>query len=293
MIIGHQKQIKFLEKMFEEKRLPQALLFSGQEKLGKKKIALEVASWLLGKNLRAHPDFILIESPQQKLGMSQIQINQIREFSWRLSLKPMEASSIVGIIDNAHLMTIEAQNCFLKTLEEPRAKSILILITPHPDFLLPTILSRCQEIKFYPVKNAEISNFLKEKGISGENLQKIVEISLGRPGVAIDFLKDPKKMEKRERWVKELIRLPKISLFERFQLAKELSETDNLKEILESWLVYLRSLLIKKIFGKEVKNSYSLFKLKEIIEKIQERIFFISTTNINPRLALEELMLEF
>ncbi len=293
-IIGHQSQIRFLEKMVKQKRIPHALLFSGQEKLGKKTIALEVAFWFLGENLERHPDFILIEPPQEKKGPGQIQIDQIRELAWRLSLKPIKAPLMLAIIDGAHLMTKEAQNCFLKTLEEPKTNSLLILITEHPGFLLPTILSRCEQVKFYPVQKEEISNFLKKKGVSGEDLKTLTEISLGRPGVAISFLKNPKKMKEREIWIKELIRLHKISIPERFQLAKILSKTENLKEILENWLVYFRFYLIKKSLVGEVQDSYySLSRLKKIIEQIQETIFFISTTNVNPRLALELLMLKF
>jgi DNA polymerase-3 subunit delta' len=293
MIIGHQRQIKFLRKIVESGKIPHALLFSGQGKLGKKTVAFKVASWLLGGNLETHPDFILIESPGQKSDLAQIQIDQIRELSWRLSLKPMKADLIVGIIDDAHLMTKEAQNCFLKTLEEPKTNSLLILISQYPSFLLPTVLSRCQEIKFYPVRKEEITNFLRRKGIFGESFEELIEISSGRPGAIIDLIKNPKKLEERKFWLKELIRLSQSSLSGRFQLAKTLSQTKDLKEILENWLVYFHNLLIRKSLAQDVSFDFSFSRLKKIIEKIQETFFFISTTNINPRLALEILMLEF
>ena len=170
MVIGHQKQWQYLKRMVDSGKIPQALLFSGQEKLGKKKVALEFISLLFKESPIGHPDFLLIE-PKER----QIKIDQIRDLSWRLSLKPIKSFLKAAIIDQAHLMTIEAQNCFLKTLEEPRGETILILITEYPNFLLPTILSRCEILKFYPVKNEELRKFLIEKGIEKEKIEKILK----------------------------------------------------------------------------------------------------------------------
>jgi len=289
MIIGHQKQLSYLKRMVESGRLPHALLFSGQEKLGKKTIALDLISQLFKETPNrllggSHPDFIFL-SPIQEV--RQIHINQIRELSWRLSLKPIRTNLIAAIIDQAHLMTSEAQNCFLKTLEEPKGNSLLILITEYPHFLLPTILSRCEIIKFYPVKKKLISDFLEKKEVLKEKIEKICQISLGRPGLAIDFLENPKKLEERENRERELIRISNSNLVNRFEYIKELAQQENLKETLEIWLNYFRSVFIKNY------SSTSLEHLKNILQQIQKTIFLISTTNINQRLALEILMLEF
>jgi len=298
MIIGHQKQRNFLEQMVVSGRLPHALLFSGQEKLGKRTVALnlisrlfkETADRLLGGR---HPDFILVEPIQQEFGQGarQIHINQIRELSWKLSLKPIRAQQIAAIIDQAHLMTPEAQNCFLKTLEEPKGNGLLILITEYPHFLLPTILSRCEIIKFYPVKKKEISDFLEKRGTPKEKIGKICQISLGKPGLAIDFLENPKKLEEREIKEKELIRILNSNLVRRFEYIKELIQQENLKEILEIWLNYFRSVLLLKL-KENYKFDLSIPQLENILQQIQKTIFLISTTNINQRLALEILMLE-
>jgi len=278
-IIGHQKQIKFLRKMAESGKIPHALLFSGEAQLGKKTIALHFISQLFKENPLFHPDFILI-TPIKK----QIQIDQIRELSWRLSLKPMKAPLKAAIIDKAHSMTKEAQNCFLKTLEEPKGNTLLILITEHPNFLLPTIISRCEMIKFYPVGKEEIRKFLKEKETPKEETEKIVEFSLGRPGLVVNFLENPEKLEEREIKIKELTKICNSPLFSRFQYAKELSANENLKETLDVWLIYFRNALI---------SQKNVAKIKNILQALQRVIFLMSTTNINQRLALEILMLEF
>ncbi len=288
-IVGHQKQIKFLKQMVEKGKIPHALLFSGPSKIGKKALAWQMASWILGEKPETHPDFLFLE-PKKK---GQIQINQIRELSWRLNLKPIKANLIFGIIDEAHLMTKEAQNCFLKTLEEPKSNTILILITPYPSLLLPTVLSRCQEIKFYPLAKSEMRKFLEGKGISEKEIEELVEFSGGRPGVAVEFLENPRKFILRKLLIKKLNRFPTLTLFERFQLVEELSQEENLKEILETWLTYLRSFLIKNFLREKVSFNLSFLRLKRAIEKIQETIYLISLTNINPSFALELLMLEF
>ena len=195
MLIGHQKQLNYLKKITESGKIPQALLFSGEAQLGKKTIALEFISRLFEEpdisKILGHPDFILIE-PQQK----QIQIDQIRELAFRLSLKPIKAQLKAVIIAECHSMTRDAQNCFLKTLEEPKGNTLLILVTDKPNFLFPTIISRCQIIKFYPVKKDEIKRYLKnQEGLSEGEIEEILEISRGRPGLSIELASSKDKFE--------------------------------------------------------------------------------------------------
>ena len=292
MIIGHQKQWQFLRKSLELGKRAHAYLFSGETQLGKKKFALEFAKLINGENFDfGHPDLILIEPYEGR----EIQIIQIRELIQKLSLKPYSAFLKVAMIDQAHLMNSEAQNCFLKTLEEPKGNTILILITEAPETLFPTIRSRCEIIKFYPVKISEIENYLESQGISKEKSKAIAKLSLGRPGLAIDFLTNPQKLENQKKVIEELIKISsgKTSLSLRFQYAKDLVMNPELSEILNIWLSYFRTLLLEQFLPPEVKKpEYPFSKLKNIIKQIQNTIFLISTKNINPRLALEILMLE-
>jgi len=289
MIIGHQKQWEFLKKSAELGKISHAYLFSGLEKLGKKTLALEWISSLFGQDIlkRQHQDFVFI-APVGK----EIQISQIRGLILKLSLRPFLTPFKAAVIDQAHLMNQEAQNCFLKTLEEPKGKTILILITEYPETLFPTILSRCEMIKFYPVDKKEIENYLKEKEIPQNLIEEIVNVSMGKPGVAIDFLLNPKKLENQKRIIEDLNKISKSDLVYRFQYVKNLAQENNLKEVLEIWLNYFRNILLSKIKREENFKDYSFPKLKNILQKIQTTNFLISTTNVNPRLALETLMLE-
>ncbi len=281
MIIGHKKQQEFLRKMVESENIPHALLFTGNEKLGKKKIAFKLISSIFKENIFQHPDFNLV-IPEEK----QIQINQIRDINWKLSLKPVKAPLLSVVIDQAHSMTRQAQNCFLKTLEEPKTRALLILITEYPNYLLPTIISRCQRVKFYPVEKKEINNYLKTQNFKQEQIKEISHICLGRPGVMIDFSQNLKKLEERQEKVKELVKIVKSPMSLRFKYAKELSENDDLKETLLVWLSYFRRNLISN------PDNSLISKTKHILNNIQRTIFLLSTTNVNKRLALEVLVLE-
>ena len=245
---GHQKQWQFLKKSAELGRLPHALLFYGQKGLGKKALAIEFSKFLI-KEI-SPPDFILIE-PQGK----EIQIAQIRSLMQKLSFKPYLADFKIAVLDKAHLMTQESQNCFLKFLEEPTDKTYLILITEYPAMLLPTILSRVQKIRFFPAE-----------GWKNEDNKDLIS---------------------------DLIKMSESDLASRFQYAKNISAQD-LKEILDTWLRYFRKIFINRLTGQRIEdfNQYSLFKLKDIIRHIQSTKFLISTTNTNPRLALEILLIE-
>ncbi len=328
MFVGHQKQWEILKRADETGKLPHAFIFSGQENLGKKKVAFEFISFLFGQDIEkgVHPDFILITATGKE-----IQISQIRELARRLSLKNFSAPLKAVIIDKADLMNPQAQNCLLKTLEEPRGKTILILVTCRPRTLLPTIISRCQTIKFFPVRESEIKNYLISKGVPKEKIEEIIRICEGRPGQALDLLSEPEKLVKYRKTTSDLIKIFNSSLSFRFQYVKNISEkskladpvrsgvsngadgANGLKEILEIWLGYLRKVLISKINGMPACNppislklwrvadagkedaafqNFSLAKLKNFIEALQETISLISTKNINQRLALENLMLE-
>jgi len=106
-----------------------------------------------------HPDVKWIKRDEKA---SEIKIEQIRELQNRIILKPYEGKYKVAVVVNAELMTIEASNSFLKTLEEPPANSIFILIVERPKDLLPTIASRCQVVRLRPLATDEFTSLLSD-----------------------------------------------------------------------------------------------------------------------------------
>ncbi len=281
MIIGHKKQWEILTKG----KTYHAFLFSGQESLGKKKVAIEFAKFLkcqsaekpchkcsycLSIEKRTSSDFILIE-PE-----SEIKINQIREIKRKMVLST--DSYKVTIIDRAHLMSKDSQNCFLKILEEPEKNTVFILITEYPDLLLPTVLSRIQQIKFFPVTEKELEKYISEK--------EIIYFSLNKPGMAIKLNTFPEKIKEYNEMINCLEKLKKSSMAERFQEAKKLSE-ENLSEMFSIWLFYLR-----KKFLKECQNNEDYSSSKKNIKNLQNISSLVERTNINNKLALELLLIQ-
>ena len=302
MIVGHKIQREFLKKSFENSRISHAYLFSGVDGLGKKTVALEFVKLIndqkedLSKN---HPDLIIVE-PQPS-----IQISQIRDMQKALSLRPFSAPFKIAIIDEAEKMTAQAQNCLLKTLEEPKGQAVLFLISSSPEMLFETVRSRVQSLEFYPLSLAEMRDFLKSK-TSLSNLEKLVFISEGRPGKAIDFLKNPKKLEVWWQMFKDVQKLVDSDISSRFKYLNDFFQENNSKEFLDIFLRYLRLILLSKcsalprISQQKVSEfkisdgfnkSYSLQRIKDIIKLGEKMRFLVSNTNINRKLALETLFL--
>lgn len=309
MIVGHQRQFQFLRYMAQTGQLPHALLFSGEERLGKKTVALELAKMLhcestdmdsvpcqrcpscraITKGIYA--DLLLVE-PQNK----QIKIAQVRDVSNFLSLSAAAGRHKVAIINNAHLMTVSAQQAFLKTLEEPRGNVVILLVTSKPYTLLPTIISRVQQIKFFPVSTQELIDFLREKGVPYEDYQDIIKLSARRPGAVLEFLSDKKSIRQQMKTLKDIQALCGSALHERFEWAQNMAKNpQGISEILELWLRFFRGLLIMKLrSGSKIRAfpDYSLNHLQRIIGFLQEVDFAISNSNVSPRSALDVLMLE-
>ena len=298
MLIGFQKQWQILKKMADMEKLPHALLFSGPDKVGKKTLALELAKFIfcqeknrsgdlacgkcracLDVEKKIHPDLAMI-LPEE----GSIKIAQIRDLEWRLSLKPYSAKIKVGIIDDAHLMLPEAQNSLLKTLEEPKGKTLLILISSNPQMLLKTISSRVQTMKFFLASDTEIKEMLINLGADKTKAEKITKLSLGRPGQAIDFLKDPEKFSVREKILADIEKIIKAKIPEKFSYVKKITDIpESTNEILALWERQLRDMLVV--------NPKAPASFVQSIKNLEETVYLIKTTNVNQRLALENLML--
>jgi DNA polymerase III delta' subunit len=170
-ITGHKKQLEFLQTAVQNGRLPHGLLFAGPKGIGKHTIARALAKMLVCETnsacgdcgqcktftAGANPDFLEIT------GEDGIKIEQIRDLTYKLSLKSYSAKFKVAIIDNAERMTEEAANSLLKSLEEPTDHTVIVLISANPNRLPKTIVSRTQKITFGPLRaNQSVARNLSE-----------------------------------------------------------------------------------------------------------------------------------
>lgn len=213
-LIGNEEVKDTLRRLLTNARLPGSLLFTGEEGVGKKLFALELAKALNCRNRKGleacdecstckrisrstFPAFgkedddknRLIWSEHADVAMARphkqiIRVGPMRELEREANFRPFEGAARVFIIEDADYMNDQAANALLKTLEEPNSTTHLILTTSNPTALLPTIRSRCQTIRFAPIPAAQVENFLVEtEGVSAADaglLAKTCRGSLGR-----------------------------------------------------------------------------------------------------------------
>lgn len=301
-VVGHEKNLKFLEDQLTCNTLSHAYLFLGPPSLGKYTIALHFTKVLLcqekvacGKCLSCqefekgvHPDLHLISSDSPYLS-----IDKVREIRRKIFLSPSLSDKKVVIFEEASLLTPSAQNALLKTLEEPPLYAILILVAAF-EKLFPTILSRCTILNFRSPPLSKIEEILIKKGIDKNEAKAISFLSAGQIGWV---LKDPLFSEKWKKNLDDLIQIQNSDLKEKMDYIKEFD-----LENLNYWLsifeqVLLRktgvenSLFIKKEEIQKLARHFTLKKICQIIKKIQEaqKLIFL---NINQRLLLENLIME-
>lgn len=194
--------------------VPQGLLFVGPEGIGKLSVAQALAEHVVD-----HPTSIRTISPDEK---GTIAIETIREL-YKTTRAKQEGQQVV-IIERADRMSLEAENAFLKLLEEPRPGLTFMLTALQLEALLPTILSRIQQISLQPLPDDVIRRFVvsKKPGIAQSDLSQLVFLAQGRPGIALALLSDGALPKHRERMqlVKQLIA---AKPYERFTLATKLA----------------------------------------------------------------------
>jgi len=298
MIVGNEKKVDILRQIIKSNNIPHAMIFSGPEMIGKKKIAIEFiknifCEELCGecyfcKSIEYNPDINII-SPVD----GNIEIEEIRKAKERLSLKPYHNKIKALIIDDSHLMKSDAQNAFLKMLEEPKGDTLIIFITPFRKMLLKTIRSRAQEIKFSLVSNEEIEKYLISLGASSKKAKEISLISSGQIGKAINFFEDKSKMDFFNKSIEDIIFLSRSSISQRFQYAEKLKD-DKIKiiEILDIWERFLRREILLKVFNYKSSVNYSLKKTKELIDELEKIKYIIESSNVNKRMAFESLLIK-
>lgn len=184
------------------KRLSHALLLQGAEGLGQRSFAAWIARAVLCErksedalescgecasckliDAGTHPDVHWIVPEEDK---QQISVDAVRDMCERLSKTSYRQGYKIAIVDPAHQMTPSAANSLLKTLEEPAAQSLIILMTSRPSALLPTVRSRCQKIAVKPPSTTEAQAWLQAKTSSGIDPQ-IVEFAGGAPLRALQY----------------------------------------------------------------------------------------------------------
>jgi len=319
-IIDQEKPIRLLTTFLRKGTIPHALLFTGLEGVGKRTVALTfaMACNCVGEknyskhqpnsvdpccrcrscrkiNSGNHPDIIFI-----KPSGPYIRIDQIRKLCQTLAMKPYEARQRVVIISEAQAMNPEASNALLKALEEPPERTILILTAQTSD-LLPTIVSRCQNIRFNPISRKGIENMLiKEQGLQPGNAKILATIANGSLSKAVSMHKG-NWIKKRNWLINELAALSTRPIESMLAFAEKLSENkETTREYLEIITSWFRDLAIfsdspEKIINKDMLDQIQYVSQNTMTASVLSKIDAIQSAkkkikaNANLRLTLEIL----
>ena len=320
-VIGHAKPISLLQRAIKNEKVINSYLFWGNEGIGKKHVALQFAKVLncLETEVDAgdacdhctsckkidhglHPDVLLIEPEGQN-----IKVHQIRQLQRDLAYRPYEGKRRVCILTAADRMAPHIPNTLLKTLEEPPLHTVIILLANNSRFILPTILSRCQPIRFNPLPIPLVSKWLMEGyGFDEAEAHLLASLSEGSPGKALEIQEEIRQIP-REELLKDWVGLKSLS-FERIGswVGSLPSQRENLILILEVAKTLLRDLVMVKALKKEPKlihsdllqgieavaTDWSLSSLLKRMETLHQTIIEIKA-NANTSLALEAMMLSW
>lgn len=324
-VIGHQKIINYLQSVVARKSPNHAYLFYGAPGLGKNLVADLFVKSLFCTSTAAKPCGACAHCRQLAAGVHPDVINLVRaEDQKNISVESVRAarsqiqnSSLLNaykvlFIREAEALSLGASNALLKILEEPSGQTLFIFIAEDLKFLPRTILSRLQVIKFLPVNEDEIEKYLLTQKIERPLARELAAASLGFPGRLWPFIAHPKHFH--DHTAKLSLLLQKISsqTNERLRLIEGLagqsnSETakNNCREFLSNLLFIVRdSLLLKSGLSSELSyprlepdlafltRRHSLASLVNILMEIRQTRRYLEQ-NVNPRLALENLVLSF
>jgi DNA polymerase-3 subunit delta' len=317
-ILGHKKVFDVLEKSATDRQTAQSYLFSGKEGIGKLHVAIEFACMLncphysptdhlqcgICDRIRKgnHPD-VRIETPIK----GSVKIDRVRYLQSFLKYSPVEAPFRVIIIDDAHLINRAAQNALLKTLEEPPAYSLMILVTSRSSHLLPTVRSRLRKVMFSPLIRSVITKELvRIKNISEEEAQTIAGLSSGSLGRALELHSEG--VTNLRKSVMDFFNAgPKFGLAPLLELSAQVSiDQRKLFDAIEFGMTWIRDLMTLKLGGlafnvintdlidilRSSAQHYSIEELLTIRDLMSNGLALVdSETNINRNLLSDVMFL--
>jgi DNA polymerase-3 subunit delta' len=318
-IVGHGQPKRFLQAALQSGRLAHALLFHGEERIGKRLVA-KVLAQAVNCELEppmsppdacgvcrschqiaseTHPDVTILTATSGKG-----ETEQTREIESRFIYRPLVGTRKIVILDNADLLRQEAANALLKTIEEPPPDSLIILVSSRPDSLLPTIRSRCQDIRFAPLPIATVKEILQHRrGLSEPDAQFLAMISGGRLGFALEA--DAGALRAERAAFLELVGQKALeSMGGLFAVCAGVAKSEQAEAALEWLATWFRDLAIVKTGGDRARliNMDCMEELDRLaarlpLDKILEFAGYVESMeeglerNLNKQLMLEGLLL--
>jgi DNA polymerase III subunit delta' len=315
-VVGHAAAVARLARAVREDRPAPAYLFSGPGGVGKRTLADAFTTELLcatpgpegacgvcAQCVRVaggtHPDVRVVVREEDR---RDIRTEQIRDLTRWLVLRPLMARRKLALVDGADALNEHGQNALLKTLEEPPGASVLLLVVGRASLLLPTVRSRCQQVRLDPLTPDEMARFLDQQGVPRKQAAMLVARADGSPGRAL-ALREDAHGEQRAMVLEGLGRLRDLSAADVSALAQALARGD-VEPALDAIASWYRDLL-GKVTGSgaalrnpdaaaTVEASAAHSTVRGVLRQLEAVCDTIEVIegNANKALALETLLLD-
>ncbi len=321
-VYGHDWAVDYLHRSIVKERVRHAYLITGPPSIGKRTLAQAFAMTLNCKHddkaarpcgecrpcrLTRSGNFIDLLVAESDDSTSVLKIDAVREITHQIAMKPYEGRYKIAIFPDFQQAQPRAQDALLKTLEEPPAYAVLILLATSLESILPTITSRSQVIQLRPVTSDIIHNALMlNYKMMNEKAEMLARLSGGRIGWAIDAAQSEDMLEQREQALDLLESTLNMNRAERFDVAGKLGQDKpSLKTLLQLWQTYWRDVLLhtekSEISTTNVDRQIKIEQLAYDVTAAQALTALKATqtmldqlnTNVNARLALEVMFLDY
>lgn len=318
-ILGHEQIKEHFQKAIESHKVSHAYILTGEAGMGRKSLANAFALTLLCEKGKSepcmechackqvlsgnHPDLIYVTHEKP----ASIGVDDIREqINDTVAVRPYSSYYKVYIVDEAEKMTQQAQNALLKTIEEPPSYAIIILLTTNQEAFLPTILSRCVQLKLKPLKDFVVKSYLTESmKIPEVDADVYAAFARGNLGKAITIASSEDFKEMHQEILNLLKHIKEMDISELIDYIQKLKDDHmDIYECLDFMQMWYRDVLLYKvtkdinllIFKDEYRTINEISKnsgydgmerILEAIDKARVRL----DANVNTELVLELMLL--
>lgn len=317
-VMGQDALKLYMKKALERQQVSHAYILSGENGMGKRQLAEAFAMALLCDEGGAepcgkchsciqfasgnHPDISWVTHEKASIGVEEIRAQLVEP----MMIKPYRSRYKVYLVDEAELLTVQAQNALLKTIEEPPEYGVIMLLSTNPDIFLQTIRSRCTMLTMVPLPDRQIRQYLTGQGVPADQAEICTAFARGNPGRALGLSRSEEFARLREVMVGMLARVRGMELSEMMEFIRRLKEDglDN-GETLDFCELWYRDILYLKAAGdrcslifqseravlEKLAGEYSYPALQRILDAVAQTKQRLNA-NVNFETAIELALLE-
>lgn len=281
--VFHEEQMKKLISSVRENHVQHAYIFEGEKGIGKLKAARLFAASLvcenesltpcgacracIGAKADTNPDIIYVNSGDKK----SIGVDVMREIVSDAYVKPFESERKVYIIEDGGSMTEQAQNSFLKMLEEPPAYTVFVILVPNTSYLLQTVISRCGVVRFGKLKKEIVKKYIEQHYPEADS-EFLAVYAEGNMGKADEIMQREDFFALRDaaaRMITVLFSKHKISAFKTAEFIE--NNKESAAEIISFWQSMIRDIILTAEGAESITvNTDMKEKIKELSGRLDE-----------------------